>query len=105
MPPARHGTLGDFRVLVIDTPPGIGADSDIRDAVSNLAGALSESGATVSDDTGVLARLDLMHPAYVKMLNTVITRGTPGARPIDAHAWMELRDEQMRVTPRLAGCP
>jgi Asp-tRNA(Asn)/Glu-tRNA(Gln) amidotransferase A subunit family amidase len=63
LPPARHGTLGDFRVLVIDSLPGVGADSDIRDAVSNLAGALSESGATVSDDTGVLARLDLMHPA------------------------------------------
>jgi amidase len=34
----------------------------------------------------------------VQMLNTVITRGTPDARPIDAHAWMELLDEQMRVT-------
>ena len=98
LPPARHDALENFRVLMLDNLPGVGADSDTRDAVSNLADALSESGATVSDDTGVLPRLDLMHTTYVKMLNTVITRGTPGAQPIDAHAWMELLDEQMRVT-------
>jgi amidase len=98
LPAARHNALKDFRVLMLGELPGVGADSDTRDAVSNLADALSEAGATVSDDTGVLPRLDLMHTTYVQMLNTVITRGTPDARPIDAHAWMELLDEQMRVT-------
>jgi amidase len=38
-----------------------------------------------------------MHETYVKMLNTVIMRGAPGARPVDAHEWMELVDEQMRT--------
>ncbi len=98
LPPARHGTLRDFRVLMMDNLPGVGADSDTRAAVSNLADALAEAGVTVSDDTSGLPPLDQMHDTYVKMLNTVITRGTPGARPIDAHAWMELLDEQMRVT-------
>ncbi|MEQ9434848.1 amidase family protein [Hyphomonas sp.] len=97
LPPPRHGALKDFRVLVLDALPGVAADADTRAAVSNLADSLSEAGALVSDDVSILPRLDTMHSSYVKMLNTVITRGTPGAEPMDAHAWMELVDEQMRI--------
>ena len=97
LPPPRHGTLTDFRILVLDALPGVAADADTRAAVSNLADSLSEAGALVSDDVSILPRLDTMHSSYVKMLNTVITRGTPGAEPMDAHTWMELVDEQMRI--------
>lgn len=98
LPPARHKSLTEFRVLVLDTLPGTAADAETRDIISNLADSLSEAGVAVSDDESVLPRLDTMHTTYVKMLNTVITRGTPGAEPMDAHEWMELVDEQMRVT-------
>ena len=37
------------------------------------------------------------HEHYVRMLNTVITRGTPEARPIDAHQWMDVVDIQMHL--------
>lgn len=98
LPPARHGSLNGFRVLVLDELPGVAADGDTRSAVSNLADSLSDAGAAVSGDVSVLPYLETTHSSYVKMLNTVITRGAPGADPMDAHAWMELVDEQMRVT-------
>ena len=85
-------------MLILDGLPGVPADSDTRAAVSNLADALAEAGASVSDDTSVLPDVTAIHQTYVKMLNTTLSRGTPGVRPINAHAWMEVVDEQMRVT-------
>ena len=98
MPAARHAALAKYRVLVLDGLPDVPADSDTRAAVSNLVDAMAEAGATVSNDTSLLPDVTAIHQIYVKMLNTALSRGTPGARPIDAHEWMELMDEQMRVT-------
>ena len=98
LPVPRHAGLSKYRVLVLDGLPDVPADSDTRAAVSDLADTLAEAGATVSDDTSLLPDVTAMHQTYVKMLNTTLSRGTPGARPIDAHEWMELMDEQMRVT-------
>jgi Asp-tRNA(Asn)/Glu-tRNA(Gln) amidotransferase A subunit family amidase len=39
-----------------------------------------------------------MHQTYVDMLTTVISRATPDPRGTTAHEWMDLMDEQMRVT-------
>jgi amidase len=98
LPPARHERLNGFRVLVMDTIPAIGADADTRRAVSDLADALVEADVIVSDDVSSLPDLDHMHATYVKLLNTVLSRGAPGAAPVDAHTFMELQDEQMRIT-------
>ena len=98
LPVPRYAGLSKYRVLVLDGLPDVPADSDTRAAVSDLADTLAEAGATVSDDTSLLPDVTAMHQTYVKMLNTTLSRGTPGARPIDAHEWMELMDEQMRVT-------
>jgi amidase len=72
----------------------------MRNALHALVGKLDRAGARVDDETNGLPDLAAAHRAYTKMLGAIVTRGTPGARPIDAHAWMELLDEQMRLARR-----
>ena len=44
LPAARHTTLRDFRVLVIDSDPLLPADHDVRGAIEKLAGSLAKAG-------------------------------------------------------------
>ena len=95
--PARHANLKDHRVLVLDEHPACKTASAVRDALNNLAGALDEAGADVVRKVDGLPDLAKAHAAYGQMLIAITTRGAPGAKPIDAHAWMELIDEQYRL--------
>jgi amidase len=97
LPPARHTTLSAYRVLVLDTHPVAATDTTVRNALHTLAGKLDRAGARVDYETNGLPDLATAHRDYTKMLTAVTTRGTPGVTTIDAHAWMELEDEQMRL--------
>jgi amidase len=97
LPPARHTSLSAYRVLVLDHHPSAATDTTIRNALHTLAGKLERSGARIDDHTTAAPDLAAAHLSYTKMLTAVTTRGTPGITPIDAHAWMELEDEQMRL--------
>jgi amidase len=90
--------LSETRILILDDHPLAAADASVRDPLNHLAEELSRLGANVSRDASILPDLEKQHSNYTRMLNTTLTRGVPGAEPIDAHAWMELVDEQMRVT-------
>jgi len=100
LPSPRHTTLSAYRVLVIDHHPSAATDAAIRNALHTLAGKLDRSGVRVDYETAALPDLATAHRNYTKMLMTVTTRGTPGVTPIDAHTWMELEDEQMRLARR-----
>ena len=95
--PPRHTALKDHRVLVLDAHPVAGTDASVRDPLHALAEKLERLGAKVSRSAKDLPDLAAAHPLYVKMLTAITTRGAPGAKPIDAHAWMKLLDDQMRL--------
>ncbi|HJQ58489.1 MAG TPA: amidase family protein, partial [Vineibacter sp.] len=97
LPPPRHGGLPDHRVLVLDTHPVAATDACVRDALNALAQALERRGLRVVRGIKDLPDLAAAHSSYMTMLNAIVSRGTPGAEPINAHAWMAVNDEQMRL--------
>lgn len=98
LPHPRHSRLAYFRVRVIREMPGVPIDADMAEALDAFVAKLEDAGIRVTDSTQDYPDLVRMMEAYIRMLNTVISRGTPGARPIDAHEWMALQDEQLAVT-------
>jgi amidase len=97
LPPPRHATLSGYRILVLDTHPSATTATTVHNALHTLAAKLDRAGARVDYEASGLPDLTAAHRAYTKMLAAITTRGTPGVTPIDAHAWMELEDEQMRL--------
>lgn len=98
LPDARQTRLRDYRVRVISEMPGVPIDADTRTALDGLIADLSAKGVSVSESSDGFPDLEQMMTTYVRMLNQVITRGTPGAQPVDAHEWMNLQDMQLAVT-------
>jgi amidase len=97
LPRARHDALRDYRVLVLDTHPAAATDASVRDPLNALADKIQRLGAKVTHKANDLPDLAAAHQDYVVMLTAITTRGAPGAKPIDAHVWMELGDKQMRL--------
>lgn len=98
LPPARHATLADHRVLVIDHHPAAELDDEIKAALHALAGWLDGEGAEVAHASDLLPNLTHQHELYGQMLGTAVSRGgppQPGA--ISAHEWMELQDAQLAL--------
>jgi amidase len=100
LPPPRHGALRDYRVLVLNAHPSVATDASVRGPLNALAATLEAKGVKVTRNAPSLPDLAAAHATYTAMLIAVTTRGTPGAKPIDAHAWMALVDEQMRLARR-----
>jgi amidase len=96
LPPPRHTSLKDYRVLVIDRHPVCATASSVREALNSLANTLEEAGAHVMNEADV-PDLGQTLAAYAQMLTAITTRGAPGSAPIDAHAWMGLLDDQART--------
>ena len=102
LPAARHATLKDFRVLVL---PGEGlppVNNEVAAPIETLATELAKRGAKVASKANGLPDFTSTHEDYLRLLNTVISRGTPQARPIDAHAYMGLIDAQQNLQRRWA---
>ncbi len=96
LPAARHASLKDYRVLVIDKHPVCATANSVRDALNGLANKLEDAGAHVMSEANV-PDLATALGAYIQMLTAITTRGAPGATPIDTHTWMGLLDEQARA--------
>ena len=97
LPAARHETLAQCRVLVVDEHPCARTDDQMRAALNRLALAAAQGGARVERASALLPDLRLGHQTYLAMLNTIMMRGVPGERPvISAHEWMGLLDVQAR---------
>lgn len=97
LPAPRHAALADYRVLVLADHPSVATDAAVRGPLDALAGALERLGVKLRRTVDGLPDLAQAHAHYGQMLVTVMSRGTPGTKPIDAHAWMNLLDAQMRV--------
>jgi len=97
LPAARHKALKDFRVLVLaadDMPP---VDDEVAAPIEALVSSLEGLGAKIIRKVHGLPDFASVHEDYLRLLNTAISRGTPEARPIDAHAYMNLLDAQLNL--------
>ena len=98
LPPPRHAQLADYRVLVIDHHPLAGLDDQVAGPLRDLAARLDGLGCEVSFKTDLLPDLAAAHGLYMKLLNSVMSRGGPPmGEGLSAHAYMDLLDAQVAV--------
>ncbi|MFC3067932.1 amidase family protein [Phenylobacterium soli] len=102
LPAPRHATLAGHRVLVLEELPGVALDDEVRAALADLARRLDDLSAEVARESDLLPDLAQGREIYMGLLNTTLSRGAPGATPIDAHAWMGLQDGQLALRRRWA---
>jgi amidase len=87
--PPRGAELADFRVLVLDSHPLAAVDAEVLAPLEALAGRLEALGVEVTRKTPLLPDLAAAQQVYLAMLNTITSRGRPGATPaIDTFAYM-----------------
>ncbi len=91
----RKNKLSEFRVLIIDEHPRCKTSSSMKGALAALGERLRKAGTHVETSSDLLPDLGAMQDAYIPMLLTIITRGTPGAKPPSAHEWLGMIDAQM----------
>lgn len=98
LPAPRHAELADYRVLVIDRHPVAGLDESVAGPLRDLAARLDDLGCEVSFETDLLPDLGAAHGLYMKLLNSVMSRGGPPmGEALSAHAYMDLLDGQVVV--------
>ncbi|MDA9399817.1 amidase [Bradyrhizobium sp. CCBAU 45389] len=68
LPAARHQSLRDFRVLVIDSHPLLPTDRDVRGAIDKLATDLTKAGVTVARESALLPDFAETSRLYMRML-------------------------------------
>jgi len=100
--PPRHDRLSDYRVLVVDSRPDIATDEEIRGALQALAARLEDLGAGVERGIERLPDVADARPIYMGLLQTAMSRGQPGAQPVNAHEYMTLLDGQLAFRRRWA---
>jgi amidase len=77
LPPARHGALKDFRVLVLDSHPLLPVASEIRAALDQLAGRLSTTGAKVARSSSLLPDLAEAARLHTRLVRNFVAFGRP----------------------------
>lgn len=80
LPPARHARLCDFRVLVLDEHPLIATGSAVKAAVSRVAAALNDSGATVEAHSALLPDLTEAATLYIELLTSYAAANFPAQK-------------------------
>jgi amidase len=75
LPPARHTSLKDFRVLMLDVHPLIPSADSVRGAVAALAANLTGVGVAVSRESPLLPDLADNARLYVRMLVALLAAG------------------------------
>ena len=68
LPAARHTSLKDFRVLVIDTDPVLPTDRAVRGTIDKLASNLDKAGAKVSRASPLLPDFAASSRLYMRLL-------------------------------------
>lgn len=68
LPAARHNSLKDFRILVIDTDPVMPTDRTIRGSIDKLASNLDKAGAKISRASPLLPDFAASSRLYMRML-------------------------------------
>ncbi|MCM3884574.1 amidase [Frankia sp. R82] len=87
LPPARHGRLADFRVLVLDEHPLLPTGSAVRAGVHRVADALVDGGARVAWHTALLPDLAEAATLYTQLLFS----GSVARFPVEAYEQLRAR--------------
>ena len=77
LPAARHTSLKDFRILVIDTDPVLPTDKAVRGTIDKLAISLDKAGAKVSRSSPLLPDFAASSRLYVRMLLSFLAASFP----------------------------
>jgi amidase len=77
LPAARHSTLKDFRVLVIDSDPLLPTDKDVRGSIEALAGKLGKAGVTVARQSPLLPDFAVSTQIYLRLLMALLGASYP----------------------------
>ena len=96
LPVAPQKPLSEYRVLVLDEHPAIETDRMINEPLNLLAENLENVRVSIIREVKGTPDLAAAHSSYRHMLLSIITRDMPGGTPVDAHGWMDLKDQQMR---------
>lgn len=68
LPPPRHGTIRDFRILVLDNHPLLPTSNSVRTAVNDLANNLAKLGARISRESPLLPDPAKSSHLYMRLL-------------------------------------
>jgi amidase len=68
LPAARHGSLKDFRVLVIETDPVLPTDAAVRGSINALADKLAKAGVRIERSSPLLPDFAASSRLYMRML-------------------------------------
>jgi amidase len=68
LPPPRHTTLKDFRVLLVDTDPVMPTAKSVRAAIERLAANLGKAGITVTRESPLLPDFAASSRLYMRLL-------------------------------------
>ena len=79
LPPPRHTTLRDFRVLVADEHPLVALSSDVRAVLQNTAADLERAGCRVARGSDRLPDLEATARAFVHLLMAFFGADMPDA--------------------------
>ena len=74
---ARHDSLADYRVLVIDDHPSIPTSASVRTAIETLAHRLTQAGAKVMRETSLLPDLAEGARIYMRLLMSSMSAALP----------------------------
>jgi amidase len=79
LPPPRHATLGDFRVLVLEDHPMLPLAKDVRSALHGLADALARAGCRIGRGSPLVPDLELQATTFGTLLMSFIGADMPEA--------------------------
>jgi amidase len=77
LPAARHESLADYRVLVVDTDPSIPTSSSVRTAIGQLADRIARSGAKVARQSPLLPDQTESARLYMRLLMSSLSASFP----------------------------
>ena len=77
LPPARHGDLRSYRVLVVDSHPLLPVSGEIRGALDQLSVRLTAAGAAVARSSTLLPDLAESARLHTRMIRNVANFGRP----------------------------
>jgi amidase len=72
LPPPRHATLKDFRILLIDTDPVLPTDKDVRGSIEKLALSLAKAGVKVTRQSPLLPDFAASSRLYMRILLSLL---------------------------------
>lgn len=103
LPPPRHASLRDFRVLVIDAHPLIPTAESVRVAIGRLAERLEREGVRVARSSPLLPDLADANHTFLQLLMPIFTARMPTEqfRGMQAHAAGLPAEEQGLAAQRL----